>query len=310
MHALAKASVFSALLAIGKGLVFAFSGSMIVAASMVDSLVDSLISLTNYKMQKLAKQKADQEHPFGHGGLEVIASLVQGLVIAIAGISIVSTATNRLLSNTEQPSALAHTDLALAMLLVSAFAGLWIQRSLAKHTRQLDDDHQRSLILAADQAHYLSDFVMNLSGALGLILVYLSGQSLIDAAFGLIGGILVIKTSYPIIKQSIADIMHHKLDSEDQQRLVDTAMAQSKLIKGLHRLRSRRLGPYVFVDFHLKLPQDLALKEAHRIGEQVAAALRDIQPNLDVMIHLDPDDEPDDDLFAPEFTVPDPQETS
>jgi ferrous-iron efflux pump FieF len=64
----------------------------------------------------------------------------------------------------------------------------------------------------------------------------------------------------------------------------------------MHRLRTRTLGPNRFVDFHLKLPNNMPLIEAHEIGYKIEAAIRKAIPGVDVLMHLDPEAEPDEEF--------------
>jgi ferrous-iron efflux pump FieF len=64
-------------------------------------------------------------------------------------------------------------------------------------------------------------------------------------------------------------------------------------VKGMHRLRTRSLGPNRFVDFHLKLPNNIRLIEAHEIGYRIEDVIKKSIPGVDVLMHLDPESEPD-----------------
>ncbi len=83
--ALKQAFFISLALTVFKLLGFYLSGSMIVLASFYDSLTDSLVSYLNFIFYRKAREKADPQHPFGHGGFEVVSSLVQGILITILG---------------------------------------------------------------------------------------------------------------------------------------------------------------------------------------------------------------------------------
>jgi ferrous-iron efflux pump FieF len=53
------------------------------------------------------------------------------------------------------------------------------------------------------------------------------------------------------------------------------------------------LGPNRFVDFHLKLPNTIPLINAHEISYRIEAVIRNAIPGVDVLMHLDPESEPD-----------------
>jgi ferrous-iron efflux pump FieF len=90
--------------------------------------------------------------------------------------------------------------------------------------------------------------------------------------------------------------MHVEAEPEVQREILKLALETNPIVEGIHRLRTRRLGPNLFIDFHLKLPADMTLAEAHRLGDQVEANIMQRFPRADVLIHLDPDDLPDEDV--------------
>lgn len=302
MAPLLKTSLFSLVLAILKLIAFLTTGSMVVIASVVDSFSDAILSYLNHRMSELATESADSEHPFGHGGFEVVSSIIQGFIIVGAGVIIIVESLSRLiLSGHHSNLTAAGFPFALGTLVFSAFAGLLIHLYLNRHRRTLQQNNRRSLALDADHAHYLSDFVLNLTSAGGLIAVYYWDSFILDASFGILGGVLIGRTGFPILRKSLRDILHTRVDPTEQKKIVAIAAQSHSQVVGVHRLRSRRLGPTLFVDFHLKLPKELNLQEAHAIGEVVQKSLRAHYPQIDVIIHLDPDNEPDDEIFEPAY---------
>ena len=306
MNILKKASFISMGLAIGKMLVFFFTGSMVVFASAFDSVIDSALSYINHRMRNHAMSGADQEHPFGHYGYEVLTSMVQGLVIGGSGLIIIFECLARLLSTaTLIETNMTNLPWAIGMLSFSAFSGLFIHQLLNRHLKGLQAQNIDSRLIESDEAHYLSDFFMNLSSAAGLVLVMWLDAPQLDAVLGLVGGLLVLKTAIPIVRKSLHDILHTSIDPVIQENIANIALDAHEKVVGVHRLRSRTLGSIKFVDFHLKLPHDTRLDEAHDIGEVVKDKIQKTYPDTDINIHLDPDNEPDDDIFKPVFDLTD-----
>lgn len=302
---LARASLVSGLLALLKFIAFIQTNSLIVLASCLDSIIDTTLSYANSRIAKYSLKKPDREHPFGHGGFEVISSLIQGMVIAFSGLIIVIQSIQRLLNPQTQLAVDHEVFFSIAVMLISALVGAGLSYYLVTHEKQLTERNERSLSLNSDQGHYLGDFISNLAGAIGLSLVWYFQRPELDAVFGLIGAAGLFKAAIPILKNSFRDILQVGIDAPLQQRIVEVIIATDPRIQGVHRLRSRGAGPSRFVDFHLKLPSAIPLIEAHEIGERVTRSLRRLIPRVDVIIHLDPDTEPDDDLWEPVYQPPD-----
>lgn len=302
---LARASLVSGILALFKFAAFIQTNSLIVLASCLDSIVDTALSYINSRVAKYSLKKPDREHPFGHGGFEVISSLIQGMIIAFSGLMIAIQSIQRLWDPQTRLTIDHEVFFSIAVMLASALVGAGLSYYLVTHEKQLTERNERSLSLNSDRGHYLGDFISNLAGAIGLSLVWYFQRPELDAVFGLIGAIGLMKAAVPILKNSFRDILQVGIDASLQQKIVETIVATDPRIQGVHRLRSRGAGPSRFVDFHLKLPSELLLVEAHEIGDKVTRALRRLIPRVDVIIHLDPDTEPDDDLWEPVYQPPD-----
>ncbi len=298
---LARAAWGSLLLAIFKFAAYLTTGSVLLLATFLDSVGDSIVSLINHKVQSASRARPDREHPFGHGGYEVISSLVQGSVLTSFGIMIVVESITRLATFTRRTHELENLGVGIATLVVAAAGGLVLQAYLAKHKQKLDARRERSLSINADRAHYLADFWVNAASALALTLMALTGWEWLDPLFGLAGAAMLIRTALPILTHGVRDILHTEIEANLQREIVQTVLESDPSVQGIHRLRGRRYGPTLFLDFHLKLSAELSLQAAHDVGEVVRRKLRHVIPDTDVIIHLDPDTEPDDELWDPAY---------
>ena len=294
--ALTLVGITSAILAIMKLIAFVMSGSVVVLASMLDSLSDSVVSIANGLIHKASRRSADQEHPFGHGGIEVLTSLIQGAVLFGFGLLVLGESLQRLIfRRAAERFDRADLPMAFGVMLFAALSGYVIQRHLNKVRSLAEGQGERSLSLKADTAHYEGDAMMNLVTSIGLVIVWFSGVPYFDSIFGAIGSLFLFKSGWPILKHSVAEILHTGADPQHQSRIVEIILKTDPQILGIHRLRVRNLGPALFIDFHMMLPHTIRLEEAHEIGDNVTAGIRQEFPGADVIFHLDPDTEPVDD---------------
>lgn len=298
------AAGFSAILALIKLLGFLYSGSLIVLASFFDSIADTMTSSVNNYLYKKSIASADKEHPFGHGGFEVIGALIQGLLITFFSISIFIESARTLFSGTYRSIEADTLPIAIGVMLFSAIGGITIHLYLSLQLKRMEKKRERSLVLLADKAHYSGDVLTNFASAGALFLVYISNLQFLDPLIGCLASLLLAHLAYPILKKSFSDIVHNEAPEEFQQIIVNIVMSVDSHIKGIHLLRSREFGPYLFVDFHMKLPDHLPLKAAHQIGENVELEIRKVFANADIFIHLDPESEPDQKYWDPSYTLP------
>jgi ferrous-iron efflux pump FieF len=275
---------------------FYLSGSMIVLASFYDSLTDSLVSYLNFIFYRKAREKADPQHPFGHGGFEVVSTLGQGILITILGCILAYQSIAQLMHRSQPHLESSTMPYTLGIMVFSALSGYGIQMFLGRFEKKLAENRELSLTVSSDRAHYMSDFYTNGLGALGLLSVYWLNSTTLDSILGLVGALFLFKTAWPLLVSTFTHIMHVEAEPEVQREILEIALGTNKIVEGIHRLRTRRLGPNLFIDFHLKLPADMPLAEAHHLGDEVEANIMQRFPGADVLIHLDPDDVPDEDV--------------
>lgn len=302
---LKRAAGLSFFLSIIKLFVYLPSGSLLVLMSLLDSLADCFASMLNHWVHRISKSEPDREHPFGHGGFEVVGSLVQGMVIMFFAASLFMESVRKGLAPDEHEMDYASLPWAMAVLLLSALFGYGIQYYLNHHIKKLHANNERSLSLVADHAHYMGDAIVNALSALGVLAIYIFNSKMMDVLFGGLGSLVLFSTGYPILKKCFHDIVHSEAPPELQQQIVDKIYSlDDKRVKGIHLLRSRALGPLTFVDFHATVDRNLSLLEAHAISEALEEAVKSIIPMADVLIHVDPDCEEDQVPWQPSYSLP------
>ncbi len=205
--ALLWAAVSSSGLFFIKFIAFWISGSLVALGSAFDSLGDTAVSLINRKVNALSQEEPDSQHPFGHGGFEVIGALIQGVLLATLGINLIIEAIRRRSgdANLLHPT---EFNIAAGILFFSAIAGALISGILGRAEEKNAKDNTRSLALNSDRAHYATDFFTNLLSAVGLMVMSYTGLHWIDQVLGSVAGGLTIIAAVPILKKCYQDIMH------------------------------------------------------------------------------------------------------
>ncbi len=284
------AAILSGIVSLVKIIAYIHSGSLIVLWSLLDSIGDSVISLINFRVEKLSNSDPDSQHPFGHGGFEVVSGLIQAVVITASASFVAISAIERVWGSHSSPH---NLEEAIVVMIAAALVGLGIGLFLSRG--------QQSLATETDKAHYLADFWVNLLSAIGLAIVFFTGFDLIDALFAIAAALLAVKQVFPIYRIAYESIVQKELSVEIQQTIVDKALSTHPLVKGIHRLRSRRHGSAAYVDFHLVLPNDIELKEAHSVCDKVEQSIKDIYQDMDILIHIDPEGHPRESDWVPSY---------
>ena len=274
---IASVSAAVALIAI-KLYAFAETGSVSMLSTLFDSALDFGASLVNLFAIRQAVMPADAEHRFGHGKAEPLAGLVQVAFILGSSVLLLVEVADHFL----HPQIVQNYTIGVAVMVVSiAVTGALIlfQRSVVKRTG--------SLAVHADSAHYGSDFVVNISVIVALVLSSLLGWWWIDPVCGLAVALFIGVTAISIGRQALDMLMDREMEDADRERIKEIARAHPE-VRNLHDLRTRVSGQDRFIQFHLELSPDILLKAAHRISDEVEAKLVAAFPGAEVIIHQDP----------------------
>lgn len=272
------AAVLTACLLIAvKFVAWLMTGSVSLLASLIDSLMDSLASLINLLAIRYSLVPADTEHRFGHGKAEALAGLGQAVLITASASYLIYESTSKLLN----PEPLTATGLGIAVMLFSTVVTIGLvalQRYVIRRTA--------STAIEADSLHYVTDVAVNISVVLALVAAHY-GEHWVDGVVALAVAFYILSAALRIAWTSIQLLMDREV-SEDVRTGIAAIVARHPGVLGLHDLRTRQSGRTRFIQLHVDMDENLPLREAHALAEEVE---RDIMANfadVDVIIHLDP----------------------
>ncbi len=292
----ALASVATALLLLVlKGFAASETGSVAMLGSLADTGLDLLASLVTLYGVRIAAAPADHDHRFGHGKAEALAALFQVALIAASAVAIGWRAVYRL--SERQPTADAEIGIAVSLVAIAAtFALLAYQRHVIARTR--------SPAIRADNIHYQSDLLLNLSVIAALVLDQYAGVTGADPVFGIAIALWLAWGAFKASSQAVDELMDKEWPEEKRQRFLAAAAANPQL-RGIHDFRTRRSGSRDFAQFHMYVAPDMSVAEAHDVMDDVEARIAEQFPDVEILIHLDPDghvDHPDDPLVETDVT--------
>ncbi len=253
------------------------SGSVSVLASFVDSLMDVVASVINLLAVRYSLMPADEEHRFGHGKAESLAGLGQSTFIAGSAIFLMLHAVERLL----HPTPLHGITVSIVVMVFSTIMTLGlllIQRHVIKRTG--------SLAIKADSLHYTTDVLVNISIIIALLLAAF-GKHGFDPVFGMCIAVYILYHAWHIGHEAVQMLLDRQLAPEIEKNICDIACSH-KEVHGIHELRTRQSGQTQFIQLHLEIDENTALHNAHVISDEVEAAIKEIYPTADVIIHQDP----------------------
>lgn len=255
------------------------TGSTSILASLVDSVIDALSSVINMVAIRYALQPADEEHRFGHGKAEQLASLGQAAFIVGSAMMILLHALQGFLhpekAVLEAPQ-LGAWLMGLSLLLTLLLVGF----------QMLAIRVTKSLVLKADSLHYKSDVMTTIAVIVALVAANY-GYERLDAVLGVAIALYMCLGAKEIAGESLHVLMDRQLPPEIDRQIIDIVQ-QHPEVKGLHDLRTRQSGMRYIIQLHLEMDDDLSLLRSHDVVDNVEDELRAAFPHADIMIHQDP----------------------
>lgn len=274
---LASVGVAAVLIAI-KLYAYVATNSVSMLSSLFDSALDLGASSVNLLAIRTAVTPADAEHRFGHGKAEPLAGLVQVAFILGSSLLLLFEVGRHFL----QRQAVEQEGVGIVVMLISiavTMALILFQRQVIRRTE--------SMAVQADSAHYFSDFLANVAVIVALVLSSLFGWWWVDPLFGLLVALFIAYTALSIGKGSLDMLMDREMDTAEREKIKAIVRDHPEVLD-LHDLRTRIAGQDRFIQFHLELPPDISLQEAHRISDTVEAQVIEAFPGAEVIIHQDP----------------------
>lgn len=264
-------------LILAKTVAYAQTGAMSILASLIDSLMDSGASLLNLFAVRYALAPADRKHRFGHGKAESISALAQSTLIIASGLYLLIEAAQRLRAPREIPT----LEIGIAVMLFTIAATLALLALQHYVIRRTD-----SAAIRADALHYRTDLLTNSAVILALLLAEWGWVGM-DPLFACGIAVYILYSARRIMGDAFNELLDRELP-EARRRLIREIANRHAGVYGMHDLRTRSSGRVDFIELHLELDGDMPLRQAHRIADDVAAAIKREIPTADVVIHQDP----------------------
>lgn len=222
----------------------------------------------------------DKNHPYGHGKIEFISSGFEGVLILIAGGSMIAKAGYSFFFPEE-------VNINTLGILLVAFAGLI--NYLMGYSMVKQGEKVNSVQLQAGGKHLISDGYSTVGLLVGLAIVWVTNLDVLDNVLAALLGIIISFAGYKIIRKSISGIMD-EADPEQIEKV--SAILESKRRPAwvdIHNFRMVRYGAKIHMDAHLTLPWYYTLQESHEEVNKLEQVLDDaFKKDVEANIHTEP----------------------
>ncbi|MBU0592895.1 MAG: cation diffusion facilitator family transporter [Gammaproteobacteria bacterium] len=245
--------------------------------SLSDLLCDFLVLFAN----RHGSKDADEDHPYGHARIETATTLVLGVILMATGGALLWGAAQRL----QDPAALQTVHVMTLWIAVLTLVG---KESLFRYmlhvARKL-----RSRMLEANAWHARSDAASSVVVVMG-IAGNLAGVTSLDLLAAALVAAMIFRMGWKQAYHALMELIDTSLDEKDVAAIRATLLATPG-VRDLHELRTRRMGDRALVDAHVLVEPKISVSEGHYIAETARARVVKTHDALDVMIHIDPEDD-------------------
>ena len=258
-----------------------FGKSQALIADGLHSLSDLLADIMVLFANRHGNRHADANHPYGHARIETAATLILGVTLAVLGVLLLVAAGLRL-QNPQNIQTVHPLTLWVALFTLFSKEGLFrYMLAVAKRVR--------SQMLVANAWHARSDAASSLVVVIG-IGGNLLGYTFLDLVAAAVVGVMIAHMGGKFALEALAELVDTGLEAEEVEAIRATLLATPG-VRGLHELRTRKMADDALVDAHVIVDPKISVSEGHYIAEAARQAVLAQHHVMDVMVHIDPEDD-------------------
>ena len=268
------------ILAGGKLAAGIFGHSHALVADAVESFADIFSSMIVWRALVVAAQPADDDHPYGHGKAEPIATAVVGTVLLLAAAGIALQSVREIVSPHQAPA---------PFTLVVLLGVIGIKEALFRFVFREGVSVQSSAV-RSDAWHHRSDAITSLAAAIGITVALIGGPhyASADDVAAIVAAGIIAWNGWRLLRPALDELMDAAPDPGVVKEIRDIALTISGVAE-VEKCLVRKMGYHFFVDMHVEVAPDMTVQRAHDIAHEVKNTIRQQLPIVhDVLVHVEP----------------------
>ena len=251
--------VTNIILVVFKATVGLIVNSIAIVLDAVNNLSDAISSIITIIGTKLAGRKPDKEHPYGHGRIEYFASLIIAIIVFVAG----ATSGKESIEKIIHPVKADYTVISLIIIIVAVIIKFFLGRHVKKVGEKIDS---QSLIASGTDA--FMDAILSFSTLVAAVISLIWGISL-EGYLGFIISVIIVKSSFDIIKETLNSIIGARADSELTQKLREK-VNEFEEVQGVYDITLHNYGPsQIMGSLHIQVDDNMTAKEIHKLTRKI-----------------------------------------
>lgn len=259
--------------------------SAALVADAIHSLSDFVTDIIVILFVKISSKPEDENHDYGHGKYETLATAIIGLILFFVGVGILVNGTNSVIG------ALRGDVLVSPSIAALIIAGLSIitKEALYQYTVIKGKD-LNSQALTANAWHHRSDALSSIGTLIGIGGAICLGERwrILDPIAAIVVSLFIMRVGLQLLKPCIDELLERSLPADTEQKIVDILLSFAE-VSAPHHLRTRRIGNHIAIEVHIRMRGDMTLHEAHLVTQKIEAALKfEFGNTTHIGIHMEP----------------------
>ena len=278
-------SIVNFILLVFKFVVGIIGHSSALVADAVHSLSDFVTDIIVIVFVKISGKPEDDDHRYGHGKYETLATALIGLALFAVGIGLLVSGASKVAEALGGAVLPAPSMIALVVAAVSIVSKEILYRYTVRVGRNLN-----SQAVIANAWHHRSDAFSSIGTLIGIGGAIFLGEKwrILDPIAAIVVSAFIIKVAIDLIKPCVDELLERSLPAETEKQILDI-IALYPEVSSPHHLRTRKIGNHIAIEVHLRLDGNVTLENAHASATLIEKRLRDeFGPDTHVGIHMEP----------------------
>ena len=254
-------------------------------ADAVHSLSDFITDIIVIIFVAISGKPEDNDHSYGHGKYETLATAVIGIILFFVGVGILISGIKAIVGALQGEPLQAPSLLALIAAVISIVVKEALYHYTVKRGKALD-----SSSVVANAWHHRSDALSSIGTAIGIGGAVFLGEQwrILDPIAAVVVSIFIVKVAVELIKPCIDELVERSLPEEVEQR-IHALILQSPQVSSPHHLRTRRIGSCIAIEVHIRMDGQISLSEAHQVASDIERRLKaEFGEKTHIGIHMEP----------------------
>ncbi|MFT8349519.1 cation diffusion facilitator family transporter [Clostridium saccharoperbutylacetonicum] len=254
------------------------TGSVSIISEAIHSTMDLLAAIIAFFSVKISDKPADDVHPYGHGKIENVSGVIEALLILVASIWIMIEAVSKLV----EPGEVESIGLGFIVMFISSAINFVVSKKLYAVAKQED-----SIALEADALHLKADVYTSLGVGIGLLLMWVTKLNYLDPIVAILVAIFILKEAVELLISAFNPLLDAKLSNDEINIIKNNINKYSTIYCNYHNFKTRKSGRIRYIELHLVFPENMKIKDAHDVCDEIESDIKKSLDHSEIMIHLE-----------------------